>query len=385
HPVDFMAALLTNDRANTDKVVKDIAECREMGIPVLPPDVNESDLHFTAVGSSIRFGLAAVKNVGEAALESVLAARSKAGPFRGLLDFCERVDLQKVNRKVIESLVQCGAFDSLGGTRAQYLAYVDRCLERGTSAQKDRARGQTNLFELLAPTNGNGQADPSADELPAVPPLQPSRQLQAEKEVLGMYLSGHPLVEWDDLLKTYTDGRLSELLEKPDKSTVTVGGTVAAVKAITTKNGSRMAFVTLEDVEGAIEIVVFSDLYAKAANLLSSDEPLLVRGTLEKSEDSGKILAEEIHPLGEAQERLAKAVHIHVNGALHTRDDLGTLRALLEKPDHRGPCQAYLHILLPERAETVIRLPESLGLRATAALKAEVHALIGNEHCVQFR
>ncbi|MBI5015100.1 MAG: DNA polymerase III subunit alpha [Deltaproteobacteria bacterium] len=383
HRVEFLAALLTNDRANTDDVVKDIAECRAMGVPVLPPDVNESEMFFTVVGDAVRFGLAAVKNVGENALQSILAVRKADGPFRGLLDFCERVDLTKVNRKVLESLIQCGAFDSLGGNRAQYLTYLDRALERAASVQKDRARGQTNLFGLLSGQEGE-ETGFSADELPDVPTLPPSQQLQSEKDVLGMYLSGHPLSEWEDLLNTYTDGDLSAILERPDRAVVTVGGTVAALKEITTKTGNRMAFVTLEDRVGTLEIVVFSELYLKSQTLLASDAPLVVRGILERSEDSGKMLADDILPLAEAQERLAQSVHIQINAALHGRGDLESLRRVLENPEHRGSCAAFVHIVLPERSEAVIRLPAALNLRATSGLKQAVRALVGAD-VVQFR
>ncbi len=385
HPVEFMAALLTNDRANTDKVVKDIAECREMGIRVLPPDVNESDLHFTAVGDAIRFGLAAVKNVGEAAIENVLRARREDGPFRGLADFCNRVDLQKVNRKVIESLIRCGAFDSLGGTRAQYLAYLDRAMEQAASLQRDRARGQTNLFDLFA---GNGPGDGpsrSDDDLPDVPPLSASEELRAEKEVLGMYLTGHPLAEWGELLQSCTDVPLAELGDRPDRSTVTVGGIVAARRVIRTKSGSRMAFFTLEDLTGTVEVVAFSEVFARAEALIDTEDvPLVVRGTLEKNEESAKILAEEILTLEAAPERLTREVHIQVNAALHTRKDLEALRRLLSAPENRGTTPAFLHIVIPERAEAVIRLPERLGLRASGDLKAQVRELMGAD-VVQFR
>ncbi len=385
HPVEFMAALLTNDRANTDKVVKDIAECREMGIRVLPPDVNESDLHFTAVGDAIRFGLAAVKNVGEAAIENVLRARREDGPFRGLADFCNRVDLQKVNRKVIESLIRCGAFDSLGGTRAQYLAYLDRAMEQAASLQRDRARGQTNLFDLFA---GNGPGDGPArsdDDLPDVPPLSASEELRAEKEVLGMYLTGHPLAEWGELLQSCTDAPLAELGDRPDRSTVTVGGIVAARRVIRTKSGSRMAFFTLEDLTGTVEVVAFSEVFARAEALIDTEDvPLVVRGTLEKNEESAKILAEEILTLEAAPERLTREVHIQVNAAFHTRKDLEALRRLLSAPENRGTTPAFLHILIPDRAEAVIRLPERLGLRASGDLKAQVRELMGAD-VVQFR
>ncbi len=382
YPVEFMTALLTNDRANTDKVVKDIAECRDMGIPVLPPDVNESDLFFTAVGDQIRFGLAAVKNVGEAALHGILSDRSAKGAFRGLLDLCERVDLQKVNRKVVESLIQCGAFDSLGGTRAQYLGYLDRALERAASAQRDRARGQTNLFDLLSGPGEVGGG--SHDDLPAVPPLPASDQLRAEKEVLGMFLSGHPLGEWAGLLQTYTDGSLLQVLERPDRSPVTVGGVVAALKVITTRTGNRMAFATIEDTEGTLEVVVFAETFAKAEALLQSETPLIVRGTLEKTDDAGKLLAEEILPLSEAPERLTQAVHIHLNAGLHSRGDLESLRRLLAAPEHRGSAVGYVHVLLPQKAEAVIRLPSAFGIRASAELRQAVKHLIGNDTAIAF-
>jgi DNA polymerase-3 subunit alpha len=383
YPVEFMAALLTNDRANTDKVVKDIAECRGMGIEVLPPDVNESDLFFTVVGEGIRFGLAAVKNVGESALESVLAARKDEGPFKGLLDFCERVDLQKVNRKVVESLIQCGAFDSLGGTRAQYLAYLDRALERAAATQRDRIRGQTNLFDLLAPS-GDG-ADVTQDDLPDVPPLPTTDRLRAEKEVLGMFLSGHPLAEWASVLETYTDGTLASLLDRPDRAMVTVGGMVSEVKIITTKAaGNRMAFVTLEDTAGTIEVVVFADLFARVESLVQSETPVVVRGTLERNEDSGKILAEDLLPLSEASERLTESIHIQVNAALHTRADLEALQRLLSGAENRGEVPGFVHIVIPDKTETIIRLPSALALRASTKLKNDVKGLMGAD-VVQFR
>lgn len=373
YPVEFMAALLTNDRANTDKIVKDIAECREMGIKVLPPDVNESDLFFTVVGGDIRFGLAAVKNVGEAALQSVFAVRGEEGPFKGLLDFCKRADPRKVNRKVIESLILCGAFDSLGGNRAQYLAYLDRAMDLAASAQRDRQSGQTSLFDLFAPA---GSPAPDADELPDVEQLPPADELRAEKEVLGMFLSGHPLEDWSEILETYTNCGLADLSNHPDKTVVTVGGMVAAAKTIITKTGNKMAFITLEDMGGAVEVVVFPELYAAAEGLLKSDAPLIVRGAFEVGEGNCKILADEIIPLADAQERLTQSVRFHINSETHTAEDLEALHSLILKPEFRGNAPAFVHIVVPNISETVIKLPSSLNLKANSNLKQAVNGII---------
>ncbi len=383
HPVEFMAAVLTNDGGNLDKVKKDIDDCRRMGIEVLPPDVNESDRDFTPREGAIRFGLAAVKNVGEGAVESVLAARASGGPFRGLLDFCQRIDLQKVNRKVVESLVQCGAFDSLGGTRAQYLAYLDRALERAAATQRDRARGQTSLFDLLAGSAKGGEEP--IDELPAVPPAPRLEELRTECELLSVYLTGHPLGQWTAVLDAYTDGPPAVVLARPDKSQVTVGGTVAACKAIATKSGSRMGFLTLEGLEGSVEVVVFPELFARCEPLLGRDQPLLVRGTLERSEESGKILAEDLFALEDAPERLTRAVRIHLNAACHGRRELEALRSVLSDPEHRGQVPGYLHVLVPEKGEAVIRLAPAYSLRASVGLRQAVRGLFGTEGAVTFQ
>jgi len=377
YPVEFMAALLTNDRANTDKVVVDIAECREMGINVLPPDVNESDLHFTVVGNDIRFGLAAVKNVGEAALQSVFAIRGEDGPFKGLLDFCSRIDSRKVNRKVIESLIQCGAFDSLGGNRAQYLAFLDRAMDLAASAQRDRLSGQTSLFDLFAPAVG--APAPDRDDLPDVAPLPPADELRAEKEVLGMYLSGHPLEDWGEILQTFANCGLADLSNHPDKTIVTVGGIVVGAKVIVTRTGNKMAFITLEDMEGTVEVVVFPELYAASEGLLGSDSPLIVKGTFEIGEGSCKILADEIIPLTDAQERLTQSVRFHINAEKHTNEDLDALYGVIQKPEFRGNAQAFIHIVMPRETETVIKLPSSLNLKANAQLKNAVGGILGND------
>ncbi|MHB8764280.1 MAG: OB-fold nucleic acid binding domain-containing protein, partial [Deferrisomatales bacterium] len=251
------------------------------------------------------------------------------------------------------------------------------------AAQKDRARGQTNLFDLLAP--GARGAEEARDDLPDVPRGPRLDELRAERELLSLYLTGHPLGEWAPLLQVYTDGGLGAVLERPDKSLVTVGGTVAACKSIVTKAGARMAFVTLEDQEGTLEVVVFPELFARAEGLLQADAPVIVRGTLERSDDSGKVLAEDVVPLAQAAERLTRSVHIHVNAALHTRRDLEALRQVLSAQEHRGELPGFLHVVVPEKAEAVIRLSPAYTLKASAGLKQAVREVFGTEGSVSYK
>ncbi|HWT81819.1 MAG TPA: DNA polymerase III subunit alpha, partial [Candidatus Methylomirabilis sp.] len=201
YPVEFMAALLTSEMADTDKIVKYIEECRAMGIEVMPPDVNESSNDFTVVGDKIRFGLVAVKNVGEAAIQSILNTRRERGRFRDLFDFCERADLRLVNKRVIESLIKCGAFDSLGARRSQLVSVVDKAMEAAASTQRDRAHGQVSLLDVLSSTGGVRRNPPS---LPDLPEWDRSQLLAGEKETLGFYITGHPLAEYRGLIAKYT-------------------------------------------------------------------------------------------------------------------------------------------------------------------------------------
>ncbi|PLX40297.1 MAG: DNA polymerase III subunit alpha [Deltaproteobacteria bacterium] len=378
YPVEFMASLLTNDRAHSDKIVKNLNECREMHIEVLPPDINESDIFFSVSAGKIRFGLAAVKNVGEGAIESIIEARDKEGPFTGLVDFAERVDLKRVNRKVTESLINCGAFDSLGGLRSQYLAYLDLALERASVIQKDRARGQFNFFDALAPEPSGNEDDEGTDSLPDLPDLSPADKLRAEKELLGFYVSGHPLREWSELLAAHTDGTIAAIVEGgADKSQVTLGGSVASLKEKITKNGKKMAFVLLEDMEGAIEIVVFPNVYEATMEHLRSEEPIIVRGSLERGDDAAKVLADRIVPLAEATEVLTRSVRIKFNAGLHSEADVNALTSVLASGQFRGECPVRIDVEFPGKGTTVLKVPEKYWVAPSAALKKSISDLFG--------
>ncbi|HEX3031081.1 MAG TPA: DNA polymerase III subunit alpha, partial [Bacillota bacterium] len=299
YPLEYMAALLTSIMDNSDKVALYIEECRRLGIKVLPPDVNESLRDFTVVGDKLRFGLAAVKQVGDGAIEAIIHARESSGGFTSLPDFCDKVDMQKVNRRVVESLIKAGAADSLPGHRGQKLAIVEECLEAGQRKSRERASGQISLFDLMesaADSGAGSSAGSSADfiPLPNLPAWPLSDQLKMEKEMLGMYISGHPLGEYRQVLQTGGFASIAELAESPDGQVVSLGGIVAAHRKIVTRRGEEMMFATIEDLTGSLEVVVFPKVYKKAGSLLSQDQPLAIRGKLSIQEEQVKVLADEI-------------------------------------------------------------------------------------------
>jgi len=369
HPVEFMAALLTEDMENTDKVIKNISEVRAMGIDVLPPDINESERSFTVHANAIRFGLGAVKGVGAAALDSIVEVR-KDQPFASLADFCERVDLRKVNRRVIEALIKCGAFDSLGGKRAQYMVAIDDAIELGQKLQKEREIGQESLFgtEEIVSQGGNGYGS-----LPDIEEWAENVLLSNEKEALGFYITGHPLARHSDAIKRFSTCETAGLSERADREEVRICGLVAGIKELATKKGDRMARVILEDLSGSVEAIVWPETYQASIELLKSEEPLLVKGTLDAGEESCKILVSEVVLLREVKEKQTSRVHFRLTTPGLDHDQLRQLRDLLLK--HRGGCEALLHLVVPNRSETLIRLPENLKVAATDQLMDDTERL----------
>lgn len=292
YPVQYMAALLTSVMDSADKVALYIDECRKEGIDVLPPDINESLVNFTVVGGKIRFGLAAVKNVGRNAIENIIDARETGGSFRSFQDFCDRVDHRQVSKRVMESLIKCGAMQSLGGSRAQMLAAMDRIVEAAQKRQRDRAKGQISLFDL-----GGAEAPLIGSINEQLPPVQefPDRELLAmEKEILGLYISGHPLKDYENILREKASHRIAQLKGLEDETAVVIGGMISFIRRITTRKGEPMAFVMLEDLAGTVEVVVFPTVFRKNASALKQDQPLLIRGRVNAREDEVKVLAEEI-------------------------------------------------------------------------------------------
>ncbi|MGM0427654.1 MAG: DNA polymerase III subunit alpha [Thermodesulfobacteriota bacterium] len=330
YPVPFMAALLTQDMGNQDKTIKNIAECRVMGIDILPPDVNESQADFSVVDEKIRFGLAAVKNVGLKAVELVIEERDTHGPFVDLLDFCRRVEGSKVNRRVLEGLIQCGAFDFTGIYRSRLFAGLDDVL-RTCGAHRD-----PNQLDMFGALSLNGGASNGLVDLPQVAEWDDRERLRREKEALGFYITGHPLAGYQDEINRFSTCLLQDLPGQKDKSTVKVAGVVAELKIKRTKRGDKMANLKLEDLTGSADVVIFPDLFNTTSLLLKGDEALLITGTAEVGESSAKILAKEIVTLKSLRMKRVRAVQLTLQGDGNSRAFLEDLRDIVFK--YPGDC-----------------------------------------------
>ncbi len=403
YPWHFASALLTIEAENTDKLALYLGECRDRQIPILPPDINESQLRFTVTPEGVRFGLTAIKNVGEGAIESLLDVRRKQGRIRSLESLCEDLDLRLVNKRVFESLTKAGAFDSLArGTaheglptlalRPRLLAAVDAACEYGTRLQRDRNDGQAQLFGGLdeqteAVASGAGMT------LPAAAPWTETEQLAFEKETLGLYWSGHPVDRYAEALRTFGAKTVADLAEaqpapetaeswgpggrKPLEPDTSVGGIVAAVRQLKTRKGDRMAVFTLEDAIGGVEVVVFPEAYQRAASLIETGTLVLVRGKLERDDETVRILASEIAPLESVGERLAREVAIHLTKPAD-RDTLTSLGAVFSR--HRGDRRVSFEVETgepPNRLRVRVDISSQIRVRPSPALIAEVEQLVG--------
>ncbi|MBC7347566.1 MAG: DNA polymerase III subunit alpha, partial [Clostridia bacterium] len=363
YPLQFMAALLSSVRDNPDKVPVYMEECRRLGIAILPPDVNASEADFSLAGNGIRFGLAAVKNVGQGAIDSILQAR-KAGPFTSLFDFCCRVDLHQVNKRVIESLIRGGALDGLGDSRAQMLAALDACLEMAQRRQEDRQRGQLSLFDLAQKETTLEQGPP----LPAVPEYAPQELLAMEREMLGFYVSGHPLAAYRERLAACTSYSLAELGQLNEGTVVTVGGMVNGVRQLTTKRNEPMAYLQLEDTTGMVEVVVFPRVLAAARELLVPGRVILVEGRTDGTDEGVKVLAENLRPLPSGEEA---RVFVRLGPACNEQL-LRALQAALLR--HRGSSPVYFYF---PTLKKYLKLSRAFWVKPTAELREELEAVAG--------
>ena len=375
--VPFLASLLSNELGNTDGVVKFIQECKAQGVTILPPDINKSSVDFTIEDDMIRFGLAAVKNVGMGAIEAIQEEREKNGPFLNFEDFCTRINSRKVNRRVMESLIRCGAFDSLGHRRSQLMDVIDEALELSQAKGRERAAGQLSLFDFMPQDQGN----PLGLELPDMPEWSQEELLAAEKDSLGFYITGHPLDPFAKELERLSNGLNSaNVATMSDGSKIGLGGVIRSKKVITTKNGEQMAFLALEDLHGSIEVVCFPKLYQQVRELLEKDTPLFVEGRFKKEEDEGsnrshKIIADNLEPLESACKRRITGLDIVIRGERIAPPMLEKIKAVLLR--NRGESPVSLSITLPQKGKVVLSLPDHLSVKVTPDLTQELTQLTG--------
>ncbi|UGS36226.1 DNA polymerase III subunit alpha [Capillimicrobium parvum] len=390
YPAEYMAALISSVMSTKDKVPFFVARCEEMGIEILPPDVNLSDHEFTVVEGNIRFGLDAVKGVGYQAVEAIKSAREESGPFESLWDFCARVDARAVNKKAIEALIRCGAFGSTGATRKGMLAVLEQAQAAGAKQQQDALTGQGSIFDL-EPVGGPA----TAFAMPSHPPIpseefEQSELLAVEKEAIGLFISAHPLKEVREALRLKVDCPLADLEHRKDQEWVTVGGIVAQAKKIRTKSGSTMMFATLDDLEGSVEIVVFERVLAEQEAALAVDEIVLVRGRVDHKDATKTAVvvqsAEPFKPTPEEVERAREEVRalakrsapkpfaVHVDAARLPASIIDELRTLLGS--HPGESEVLLQVHTSS-GHRLLRLGSEYRVSATAMLRAELDHVLG--------
>ena len=376
YPVEFMTALLSSEKDNTDKVVLYIDEAKRMILKVLPPDVNESFPQFTVVGAdTIRFGLSAVKNVGQTAIDAIIQGRIKRNRFKSFYDFTENVDLRVVNRKVLESLIKCGAFDSTGLFRSQLFAILDGALSIAGEIQKDRESGQKSFFDSFEKED---LFKKNFHQIPAIPEWTENERLLNEKEMLGFYVTGHPLDHYKKELKSYSTVSTATVAGRRDGEEIVIGGIVSKLKFTQTKkNKERMAIVGLEDLEGAMDLLVFPKTFKEYGHYLAKDAILFFKGNVDKKEQDPKLLVSEIVPLPEIHKKFARSIRVKLPAAHLEENLLKDLQAALSQ--HPGSIPVYLEFVDQNNISSEMLVDRTLFVRPNEALVDSLKKLAGEE------
>jgi DNA polymerase-3 subunit alpha len=406
YPVEFFCAMMTNDMADTAKLSQYINEAREFGIEVLQPDVNESQVHFApalarsggrqtaaiasndeksngvksvalsrdaATPQGIRFGLAAIKGVGEVAVETILKARNERGKFTSLSNLCERVDGRTVNRKILEALIKSGACDGFGQTRATLCAQIERTLGRAASIAADRQRGQSSLFGAL-----EEKAPPMPESISNLPEWPQHELLAHEKELLGFYVTGHPLTPFAPILEKYALTNTAKLAELPNRSLTRIGGLIAAVQnGVSKKSGKPYSMVTLEDLEGSVQILCLNENYDKYRELLTPNKAILVIGEVNTGDERPKIFPQEIMPLEDAPKKFTRQVHLRLHTAHLKPEQLESVRELVAA--HPGKCPVLLCFMRPGGEVIFVDTNERFSVTPSQKLQQEADARFGEE------
>jgi DNA polymerase-3 subunit alpha len=374
YPAEFMAALLTSEKDNRDKIIKHISGCKEMGLKVLPPDINESSRDFNVAGGAIRFGLAAVKNVGVGAIDSIISARNEKGKFHDFYEFCDGVDLSKVNKRVMESLIKCGAFDSLDYRRSQLMTSFESIMETSQKRRKEDASKQSSMFGQFYAKDEQKSSVVNGNSLPDVPEWENKELLAYEKETLGFYITGHPLFGFSDKLALIANTDTENIIERKDKENVVFGGIVSNIREIMTKKKDIMAYATVEDLKGSVTVIFFADVYKKVMPILRSEEPILIKGILDVAEDSIKVIASEALLLNEAPANSYTCAQFRVDLARLASDSIESLKELLSR--HPGRYDGYIH-LVNNGYEAVIYLGASNKIDISESIKKDADRILG--------
>ncbi len=382
-PIEFMAALLTYDAGSIDKVVDYIGECRDMGIEVMAPDINESGVDFTPLYDKdkkgvIRFGLAAVKGVGEKAVEPIISARQQVGQFGSLFHFCENIDLRAVNKQVAEALIKAGAFDKLGGSRSQMMAGLEKAMQNGAGMQADKQNGQLNFF---------GQDDEASDysddheRLPKVAPWPESQMLAYEKQVLGFYVTSNPLSHCAETINIYSSGNTSNLQACHQDRQVVVGGMITKIRQMVTRRGrnagAKMAVFVLEDLQGQVEVVMFPGVLKSFADLLTEDRVIFVKGKVDCKREKPNIFAEELIPLEEVTEKLAAVVQINLDAKDVTKERIAAIKEICLH--HKGKSPVYVAVKT-ESAKVHTRADKTLAVNPNVDFCKRMKQLVGEDN-----
>ena len=373
YPTEFMAALMTSDMGNQDKIVGYFTECRDLGIKVLGPDVNESQKNFAVVDAAIRFGLAAIKNVGEGAVDSVLAIRADSGRFTSFFNFCQRVDLHKVNKRMLEGLIKAGAFDSLGAKRSQLMAMLDQAVEDGAAAQREREMGQTNIFgEALNGGSPHAHVEPV---LPNLPEWDQAQRLKYERELTGFYITAHPLARYEATIHALATATTAGITELSDGKEVRLCGIIATVKSMLTKKGDRMAYVSLEDLQGTVEVIVFPDLFKTVGELIAPERLVRVTGTIDRGDKGTKIRGVKIEPLADVQTQTIKRIHIRLTARPEVKEQLPRLLDVFKR--HPGSTAVSLTFRTDGALEAETAPLPHLTVSASEHFVADVEEVLG--------
>ncbi len=371
YPVEFMCALLTSESGDLKKVALYVEECRRLGIEVRPADINHSYSNFAVEDEAIRFGMGAVKNVGEGPSNAIVEEREANGPFADVFDFCSRLDTRLVNRRLAESLNRAGAFESTGWNRHQVESVLDLAIEEGHIAQRDRSAGQTSLFDM----SGMEEAASAMRQKPDLLEWPEADLLAFEKEMLGLYVSGHPLARYAETLERFSTIRSGDVAELSEGQLVNIGGLVSEVKPHITGDGKKMAFLTLETLEGSCEITVFAGKFEEKGALIAPDAVLMFRCEVRMRNNEPGLIADDLMPLEDAEEHLTRAVHICLRLEEVSEDTVRKVAEIID--DHPGTCDVYVHCHTGARAEVLVHATSACTVKTSPWLRRAIEDMLG--------